>query len=37
MEYYGIKDAGLVVGVVVGTPAMISKQLFLDGTKTLTW
>jgi sulfur relay (sulfurtransferase) complex TusBCD TusD component (DsrE family) len=37
MEYYGIKDAGLVSGVVVGTPAMLSKQLFLDGTKTLTW
>ncbi len=37
MEYYGIKDTGLADGVVVGTPAMISKQLFLDGTKTLTW
>lgn len=37
MEYYGIKDSGLVSGVVVGEPDMVSKQLFMDDTKTLTW
>jgi sulfur relay (sulfurtransferase) complex TusBCD TusD component (DsrE family) len=37
MEYYGIKDAGLIGGVAVGDPAIVSKQLFMDGTKTLTW
>jgi sulfur relay (sulfurtransferase) complex TusBCD TusD component (DsrE family) len=37
MEYYGIKDAGLLDGVVVGDPDAVSKQLFLGGTKTLTW
>jgi sulfur relay (sulfurtransferase) complex TusBCD TusD component (DsrE family) len=37
MKYYGVADTGLVSGVTVGTPAMLSKQLFQDGTKTLTW
>ena len=37
MDYYGVKESGLIGGVVVGSPALLSKQLFLDGTKTLTW
>jgi sulfur relay (sulfurtransferase) complex TusBCD TusD component (DsrE family) len=37
MKYYGVADTTLVTGIVVGTPAMLSKQLFQDGTKTLTW
>lgn len=37
MKYYGIEDSGLVSGVAVGDPDTVTKQLFMDGTKTLTW
>ncbi|WP_108681285.1 DsrE family protein [Methyloceanibacter sp. wino2] len=37
MKYYGLKDENLVDGVKEGDPKTVTKQLFMDGTKTLTW
>jgi sulfur relay (sulfurtransferase) complex TusBCD TusD component (DsrE family) len=37
MDYYGVKESTLLAGIAVGTPELVSKQLFQEGTRTLTW
>ena len=37
MEYYGIEQNGLLSGVSAGDADLVTKQLFMDGTRTLTW
>ena len=37
MEYYGIEKTDLLSGVDAGDSDMVTKQLFMDGTRTLTW
>lgn len=37
MEYYNIESIGLLSGVSVGEPDMVTKQLFMNGTRAPTW
>jgi sulfur relay (sulfurtransferase) complex TusBCD TusD component (DsrE family) len=37
MEYYGVEKTGLLSGVSPAEADAVTKQLFMDGTRTLTW
>jgi intracellular sulfur oxidation DsrE/DsrF family protein len=37
VEHLGLKEADLLDGVKIATPAIMNETLFKDDTKTLSW